>query len=56
MLGSGHWSGCFFRVPPAAAIEAHVLKDDHACLKVDRRFGSKAALAALAALHVVCPL
>ena len=56
VLCSGHRPGCLLRVPPTAAIKTHVLKDHHACLQVDRRFGSKAALASLATLQVSCPL
>jgi hypothetical protein len=55
-LRSGHRPRRFFGIPTTAAIEAHVLKDHHACLQVNRRFGPKAALATLTALHISCPL
>ena len=54
--GGGHGSWRLFRIPSSAAIKTHVLKDHHACLQVDRRFGSQTTLASLAALYVCCPL
>jgi hypothetical protein len=54
--GGGHGSWRLFRIPSSAAVKAHVLKDHHACLQVDRRFGSQTTLASLAALYVCCPL
>ena len=54
--GGGHRSRRLFWIPSSAAIKTHVLKDHHACLQVDRRFGSQTTLASLAALYVSCPL
>ena len=54
--GGGHRSRRLFWIPSSAAIKTHVLKDHHACLQVDRRFGSQTTLASLAALYVCCPL
>ena len=54
--GGGHGSWRLFRIPSSAAIKTHVLEDHHACLQVDRRFGSQTTLASLAALYVCCPL
>jgi len=54
--GGGHGSWRLFWIPSSAAVKAHVLKDHHACLQVDRRFGSQTTLASLAALYVCCPL
>ena len=54
--GSGHRPWRLFGIPPPAAVEAHILKDDDARLQIDRRFGSKTALASLTMLYVGCPL
>jgi hypothetical protein len=54
--GSGHRPWGLFRIPPAAAVKADILKDDDAGLQVDRRFGSKTALASLTTLDVSCSL
>ena len=55
-LGGGHWSRRLFRIPSPAAVEADILKDHDACLEIDRRFGSQAALTSLTALDVGCAL
>jgi hypothetical protein len=55
-LCRGHGTGRLLWIPPPAAIEAHVLKDHDTRLQVYCRFGSETALAALAALHIACPL
>jgi hypothetical protein len=54
--GGGHGSRRLFRIPSSAAIKTHVLKDHHASLQVDCRFGSQTTLASLASLYVCCPL
>jgi len=54
--GGSHGPRRLFGVPPPAAVKAHVLKNHHARLQVDRRFGSQTTLASLAALYVGCPL
>jgi len=54
--GGSHGSGCLFGIPPPAAVKAHVLKNHHARLQVDRCFGSQTPLASLAALYVGCSL